>query len=262
MLFVELNMYIRTCGCADSKGSSFPSPPHQGGCAKTPSHSSSSSTPKPRDGSYGTPTTPSHGSRSATTPATTPPTSSHATTPTTPSHSTTPSTPSHTTTPATPSIPGFPSITATCEYAMHAHQTNINSYIYIYIYKKDTICFFSVRTLLINLFTLSTCSFWRTHPSMIFGILGQWSNIGNLFGFPATSIFGRNPSVPQALGNARNDGYGALFREGTASLLNSMANPSFPLTTQVVRDRFNQALSSEKTASAEAQRFRLANEGA
>lgn len=96
---------------------------------------------------------------------------------------------------------------------------------------------------------------------MILGILGQWSNIGNLFGLPTTSIFGGNPSVQQALGNARNDGYGALIREGTASLLNSMANPSFPLTTQVVRDRFNQALSSEKTAAAEAQRFRLANEG-
>lgn len=65
----------------------------------------------------------------------------------------------------------------------------------------------------------------------------------------------------QALSNSRTDAYGDLYREGTASLLNSMVSRSFTYTTNQVRDRFVSALSSDKSAAAQAQLFKLANEG-
>ncbi|KAK4398187.1 Protodermal factor 1 [Sesamum angolense] len=70
-----------------------------------------------------------------------------------------------------------------------------------------------------------TCTYWRNHPTLI------W------------------------------DGLGELYREGTAALLNSMAHTRFPYTTSQVRDSFVAALSSNKAAAAQAQLFKLANEG-
>nr|CAD1824128.1 unnamed protein product [Ananas comosus var. bracteatus] len=88
-----------------------------------------------------------------------------------------------------------------------------------------------------------------------------WGTVGRLFGSVAASAFGRNLSLPEALSNTRADGIGALYREGTASLLNSLINKRFAFTTQQVRDAFMTAVSSERSAMAQAQLFRKANEG-
>ncbi|MFS8027994.1 putative protodermal factor 1 [Helianthus anomalus] len=65
----------------------------------------------------------------------------------------------------------------------------------------------------------------------------------------------------EALSNTRTDGIGALYREGAASLLNSMVNKNFPFTTSYVQDSFLAALRSNKAAAAQAEVFKLANEG-
>lgn len=68
-------------------------------------------------------------------------------------------------------------------------------------------------------------------------------------------------SLQQALSNTRTDGYGSLYREGTASLLNSMVSHKFPYTTREVRESFVSALASNKAAAAQGQLFKQANEG-
>ena len=65
----------------------------------------------------------------------------------------------------------------------------------------------------------------------------------------------------EALSNTRTDGIGALYREGTAALLNSVAHTRFPYTTNQVRDSFIRGLSSNRAAGAQAQLFKMANEG-
>ncbi|KAG0486708.1 hypothetical protein HPP92_008803 [Vanilla planifolia] len=71
---------------------------------------------------------------------------------------------------------------------------------------------------------------------------------------------GRNLALLEALRNTRSDGFGALLREGTASLLNSMVSTRFAFTTQQVREAFNAAMGSEKTAAAQAKLFQKTNE--
>lgn len=104
-------------------------------------------------------------------------------------------------------------------------------------------------------------SYWRTHPGVVWGLLGWWGTLGSAFGVPSVPGFGAHLSLQQALSNTRNDGLGALYREGTASLLNSMVNNRFPYTTKEVRQNFVSALGSNKAAAAQAQLFKLANEG-
>nr|AFK43320.1 unknown [Medicago truncatula] len=106
-----------------------------------------------------------------------------------------------------------------------------------------------------------TCNYWRTHPGIIWGILGWWGNMGNAFG--VTNIPGFSPglTLPQALSNTRTDGLGALYREGTASFLNSLVNNKFPYTTDQVKDRFASSLHSNKAAATQAHLFKMANEG-
>ncbi|XP_061369830.1 protodermal factor 1-like isoform X7 [Gastrolobium bilobum] len=107
-----------------------------------------------------------------------------------------------------------------------------------------------------------TCNYWRTHPGIILGLLGWWGTLGNAFGVSVIPGSGAaSLSLPQALSNTRTDGLGALYREGTASFLNSLVNNRFPYTTQQVRDRFATSLSSNKAAAAQARLFRMANEG-
>ncbi|GJT80285.1 protodermal factor 1-like protein [Tanacetum coccineum] len=79
--------------------------------------------------------------------------------------------------------------------------------------------------------------------------------LGSIPGFQSTM------GLQEALSNTRTDGIGALYREGTASLLNSMVNRNFPFTTSRVRDSFVAALSSNNAAAAQAEIFKLANEG-
>lgn len=68
-------------------------------------------------------------------------------------------------------------------------------------------------------------------------------------------------SLEQALSNTRTDGIGALYREGTGALLNSMVIKRFPFTSEQVRDRFVSALGSNKAATEQARVFKMANEG-
>lgn len=105
------------------------------------------------------------------------------------------------------------------------------------------------------------CNYWRTHPTLIWGVLGFWGTMGGALGVTSVPGFGSSMSLQQALSNDRTDGFGALYREGTASFLNSMVDRRFPFTTQQVRDNFVQATGSNKAAAAQARVFKLANEG-
>ena len=105
------------------------------------------------------------------------------------------------------------------------------------------------------------CSYWNTHPGIIWGLLGWWGTLGHAFGVSSMPGFGASLSLPQALSNTRTDGLGALYREGTASFLNSLVNNRFPYTTQQVRDRFVASLASNNAAAAQANLFKMANEG-
>ncbi|XXG90352.1 hypothetical protein AAC387_Pa12g2137 [Persea americana] len=107
-------------------------------------------------------------------------------------------------------------------------------------------------------FIIGTCTFWKTHPTWIWGLFGYWGTVGGVFGVPT---LGSSLSLQQALANTRSDGMGSLYREGSASLLNSMVSNKFPYTTQQVKDSFVAALSSDKAAAAQAQLFKQANEG-
>ncbi|KAL4569931.1 hypothetical protein LXL04_025578 [Taraxacum kok-saghyz] len=107
-----------------------------------------------------------------------------------------------------------------------------------------------------------TCDFWRNHPGVIWGIFGWWgTTMGTAFGVSTLPGTGAHMNLQQALSNTRNDGIGALYREGTASLLNSMVNKNFPYTTSHVKDSFVAATASNKAAGAQARVFKLANEG-
>lgn len=104
-------------------------------------------------------------------------------------------------------------------------------------------------------------SFWRTHSALMWELVGYWRTIGGLFGAPVTPIFG-DITLNQALESRRRDGYGDLLREGTASLLNTFANPKFPFTAQQIREKFSAAVQgNEDTAALQAREFKLANEG-
>ncbi|XP_039059544.1 protodermal factor 1-like [Hibiscus syriacus] len=106
-----------------------------------------------------------------------------------------------------------------------------------------------------------TCDFWRSHPTLIRGLVGWWGNLGSEFGVTGAPGFGSTMSLPDALSNTHDDGVGALYREGTASFLNSMVNKRFPFSTKHVRESFVAALSSNSAAAAQAHLFKLANEG-
>lgn len=110
-----------------------------------------------------------------------------------------------------------------------------------------------------------TCDYWRNHPTLIWGLLGWWGTVGGAFGTVSTSssIPGFDPhmNLLQALSNTRTDAIGSLYREGTASWLNSMVSNKFPFTTSQVRDHFVAGLSSTKAATKQAHTFKLANEG-
>jgi hypothetical protein len=102
-----------------------------------------------------------------------------------------------------------------------------------------------------------------SHPGVIWGIFGYWCPLVRLFGPSAAVPFGHDLTVPEALANTRADGVGELYREGTASMLNSMISTGFPYSTMQVKDAFGAALSSgdNRAAAAQAQLFKLANEG-
>lgn len=97
---------------------------------------------------------------------------------------------------------------------------------------------------------------------MIFAVFGWWGTLGSAFNTPTIPGFSPSTSLLQALSNTRADGYGDLYREGTAALLNSMAHSaSYPYSTAQVRDGFTAALSSNASADAQAKLYKMANEG-
>ncbi|XP_011628801.2 protodermal factor 1 [Amborella trichopoda] len=107
-----------------------------------------------------------------------------------------------------------------------------------------------------------TCDFWRTHPAAVWGMFGYFVTVAGAFGcIGIPGGFGQGLNLHQALNNNRKDGFGSLYREGTASLLNSMVNKNFAFTPDQVKSSFNTALASDKIAAAQADVFKKANEG-
>ncbi|KAG6494005.1 protodermal factor 1-like [Zingiber officinale] len=107
-----------------------------------------------------------------------------------------------------------------------------------------------------------TCDYWRTHPNAIWALFGFWCPLVQIFGLPNPAAFATtNPTLLDALANTRRDGIGELYREATAAFLNSLADRRFYFTGQQVRDSFRAALGSDQAALAQAQVFKLANEG-
>ncbi|XP_042041060.1 protodermal factor 1-like [Salvia splendens] len=102
-----------------------------------------------------------------------------------------------------------------------------------------------------------TCTYWKKHPSAIWG---WWGSVGNAFGVSNIPGMGAKMNLLQALSNTRTDGYGEICRQGTAALLNSMIDAKFPYTSAQVRDAFTAALASSDAAAAQARLFKLANE--
>lgn len=106
-----------------------------------------------------------------------------------------------------------------------------------------------------------TCNFWGSHPDYLPSILSFFSTISDLFGGGFSPVFRADMTLQEALTNTRRDGYGSLLREGSASLLNSLVNKNFVLSTQEVKQKFNAALSSNHAAAVQATKFKSANEG-
>ncbi|KAJ3671001.1 hypothetical protein LUZ60_008427 [Juncus effusus] len=219
---------------APSHGGYYGNPP----TPSTPSHG----------GYYGnpptplTPSTPSHGGYYGSPPPLVPiitgPPSIPVVTPVTPAPPLVPLSPFVPTTPPTPFLPVIPPTTPT-PTTPTPFDPNIG----------------------IPPFFTGTCDFWRTHPTIILGLLGYWGTMGGLFGPITTSSFGQNLSILDALSNRRTDGLGSLFREGTAALLNSMVNTKFPFTSEQVRESFVGSVHSNVAARKQANVFKKANEG-
>ncbi|WCJ24837.1 protodermal factor 1 [Euphorbia peplus] len=207
---------------------STPTDPSPGNCGTPPSHVPTPSNPPSGGGGYyPSPSPPTSGGSPPSTPTT-----PYVPTPSTPSPSTpyvpTPSTP-YVPTPSTPTTPSPPFVPV------------------------DPNSPFS-------------CNYWRNHPGIVWGLVGWWGTVGNAFGVTSLPGIGSTSSttgtsLQQLLSNTRSDGYGTLYREGTASLLNSMVTHKFPFTTMQVRDRFISALSSNKAAAAQGHLFKMANDG-
>ncbi|KAK2978471.1 hypothetical protein RJ640_003225, partial [Escallonia rubra] len=253
-------------------GSSHGTPPAN--CGNPPSghhHDPSPSTPTggpPTGGSYSPPTyTPTPSIPTPSTPYTPTPSIPTPSTPYTPTPSIpTPSTPTIISPPTTPIDPGTPTIPGISipsppllpSYPPIGGTTPIDP-------GTPTIPGISIPSppLLPSYPPIGgTCDYWRTHPGYIWGLFGWWgTTVGGALGVSSIPGFGSHLSLQQALSNTRSDGFGALYREGTASLLNSMVNNRFPFTTNQVRDNFVSALGSNKAAAAQARVFKKANEG-
>ncbi|KAI3921864.1 hypothetical protein MKX01_005553 [Papaver californicum] len=225
------------CRTFEDQKTYYPPDPHHGS-PRSPSHGGGGrpSHGTPSTPSHGTPSTPSHGGGGCPPTTTTP-------SPATPSYSpptpvlVTPPTPVIVT-PSTPTDPDFSSPPT----PLIPDDPNLPPFI-------------------------GTCHFWRTHPTLVWGLLGWWASVGSIFGggvggvAVVPSSLDPHLTLPQALSNTHTDGIGALYREGVASLLNSMVTHKFPLTTDQIKDGFVKALSSEKAAINQAQLFKKANEG-
>lgn len=107
-----------------------------------------------------------------------------------------------------------------------------------------------------------TCSYWTAHPEKIVVVIGKFgTTVGDFFGVACVFAYGKNPTLHDAVANTNTGGIGALLREGTTALLNSLACKSFPLTQQQVTSAFAAALGTDGSAAAQAEVFKVANEG-
>ncbi|KAK9093508.1 hypothetical protein Syun_028419 [Stephania yunnanensis] len=243
---------------------STPSTPSVGNCGTPPSGGHHTPTPS-------TPSTPSYTPTPSTpsTPSYTPTPS----TPSTPSYTPTPSTPS-TPTPTTPTpvVEPPPTYTPTPVTPTPVTPTPVTPTPVTPTPVTPTPVTPTTPTPPSPLFPIDpnapppftgTCNYWSSHPDTIWALCGWWATIGGIFPVPTSSTPSISPglTLPQALTNTRTDGFGALYREGTASLLNSMVNSRFPYTTEQVRNHFVSALVSNRAASNQAELFKKANEG-
>ncbi|RZC45852.1 hypothetical protein C5167_038800 [Papaver somniferum] len=253
-LFVLPGVMCRTFEFGDQK-TYYPPDPHHGS-PRSPSHGGGG---RP---SHGTPSTPSHS---------TPSTPSHGGGGGCPPTTSTPSTPSHSYSPPTTPTPVIVT-PPTPVYVTPPTPTIVTPPVIVTPSTPTDPDFSSPPTPLIpddpNLPPfIGTCDFWRTHPTMVWGLFGWSASVGSILGggiggvASIPSSLDTTITLPQALSNTHTDGIGALYREGVASLLNSMVTHRFPLTTDQIRQGFAHALSSERAALNQAQLFRRANEG-
>ncbi|KAK1269149.1 Protodermal factor 1 [Acorus gramineus] len=227
----------------------YPPDPHR---SHSPRHSHRTPTcPTPSTPSHGTPTAPSHGGGYGT--------------PSTPSHGGgyynpptyhPPSTPVVTPTPSTPTPPSAPYI----DPGTPSTPTPPSAP-YIDPGTPTTPGISTPPAPFLPGTPPFTCDYWRTHPALVWGIFGYWAPMAGIFQTGGNAAFGPTLNLPQALSNTRMDGIGALYREGTAALLNSMVSRTFHFTTQQVKEAFNSAVVSNNAAAAQARLFRKANEG-
>ncbi|KAK8936209.1 hypothetical protein KSP39_PZI013097 [Platanthera zijinensis] len=200
----------------------------------TPSNGGSSG------GGHSTPTTPSHGSGSGYHHA--PPTSTPGTTAPSPPYSTpgttAPSPPYSTPGITVPSSPPYSTPAITVPSPPLTYDPNVPP------------------------FHPGTCSYWAAHPEKIVVVIGKFgTTVRDFFGVACIFAYGKNPTLHDAVANTNAGGVGALLREGTTALLNSLACKSFPLTQQQVTSDFAAALGTAGSAAAQAEVFKVANEG-
>lgn len=113
-------------------------------------------------------------------------------------------------------------------------------------------------------FAPGSCSYWINHPAAVWAIFGSWGTMGQSFGAACGTALAKHNiiTLQDALKNTRTDGIGALYREGTTALLNSIACTKYSFTTQQVKDAFATAIvTSDKAAASQALIFKQANEG-
>ncbi|KAG8045608.1 hypothetical protein GUJ93_ZPchr0008g13627 [Zizania palustris] len=245
---------------APSHGGSgtLPAPSH-GGYGTTPSapshggYGSSPAAPSTGGGYGGSPTTPSHGGGYGSSPSTPATGGGYGGSPTTPSHGggygSSPSTPSH------DGGGGYGSSPTTPSHGGGAYGGG----------STPTPSAGGHGLVPVDPSSPGTCDYWRSHPMEIWSALGRWpSSVGHFFGSAGGSAAGgTGVTIQDALSNTRTDGAGALLREATAALLNSMTRAGFPYTTEQVRDAFAAATAggSDTAAAAQAAAFKKANEG-
>lgn len=121
--------------------------------------------------------------------------------------------------------------------------------------------------------TPGTCTWWSKNTNSFPNFISILSTILDLFGTltggsgssgggitnTIASIFGGQTTVLQGLTNTRNDGYGALARQGSAALLNSLTRRDYPYNALQVKAQFRNALQSQQQAFATARLFENAN---
>ncbi|GLJ10368.1 hypothetical protein SUGI_0126970 [Cryptomeria japonica] len=88
------------------------------------------------------------------------------------------------------------------------------------------------------------------------------SSVAKVFGSQALEAYGPTLTLLQAMAmkEGKNDGYSSLIKESSAALVNAYGRPGFLFTAWRVKTLLIQSLVSEEAASAQAARFRIANQ--